>query len=319
MRTADGSRPARSAACRTVATARLTVSSVKKVWRTTMSKARPARANEFGPKATSPSGMSSSKRASRWRIGKGPGRAVMTEDDFAVPEAPEEPDEVLHLRRGDPGQSEGAEDGVDPPTQPQGEPPSGQPVHGRGHGGRDQRMPGVLIGRRGGDAEALRRSPGGTREGGRLLDVVALRDERRTEALGLPVGDLADERRRRVGGPGQKIEPELVERGDVGFAGHDRHAQDLPDRGSAGPGSTRILPSAVDSATDRKSDPTSSSALAPATNRPGSMSPEAKPTPSTFPTTPPTVVRQGGPTVGSRRSVSRDEGDRSSVSALDRT
>ena len=68
MRTAAGSRPASSAARRTVATHRSTVSSVKKVCSTTMSKARPASASVLGPKATSPSGMSSSKVASRWRI-----------------------------------------------------------------------------------------------------------------------------------------------------------------------------------------------------------------------------------------------------------
>ena len=70
--TEAGSRPASSAARFTVSTQRTTVSSVKNVCSTTSSKARPARASEFGPNAVSPSGMSSSNVASRWSTGNFP-------------------------------------------------------------------------------------------------------------------------------------------------------------------------------------------------------------------------------------------------------
>ena len=82
-----GRGPPRSAASRTMRTQRSTVSSVKNVCSTTMSKARPASASELGPKATSPSGMSSSNDASRCSTGKLPGRPVVAEDHLAAAEA----------------------------------------------------------------------------------------------------------------------------------------------------------------------------------------------------------------------------------------
>ena len=69
MRMASGSRPASSAACRTVATQRAVVSSVKKVCRITPSKTRPASASDCGPKAVSSSGIGSVRPQSMCRIG----------------------------------------------------------------------------------------------------------------------------------------------------------------------------------------------------------------------------------------------------------
>ena len=42
-----------------------------------------------------------------------------------------------------------------PAAEPQGEATAGEPVHGRGEGGRDQGMPGVVVRRRGSNADAL--------------------------------------------------------------------------------------------------------------------------------------------------------------------
>ena len=67
-----GSRPACSAARRTVSTQRIVVSSVKNVWRMTPSNTRPPNARELGPKAETMTGMSSSKLASRCRNGNVP-------------------------------------------------------------------------------------------------------------------------------------------------------------------------------------------------------------------------------------------------------
>jgi len=72
MRTDAGSRPTRSASSRTVRTTRCKVSSVKKVCKSTASKARPASRRLCGPNALSSSGICSSNSVSSTSSGHFP-------------------------------------------------------------------------------------------------------------------------------------------------------------------------------------------------------------------------------------------------------
>src|SRR5690606_36574808 len=85
------------------------------------------------------------------------------------------------------------------------------PVHGRGVRGGDDRVPGVVVGRGRGDAQAARRRPDRTRERDRLLDVEALGDEDAAEPEGLRRRHLVEQLGGRPRRPRQRVEPELVE------------------------------------------------------------------------------------------------------------
>ena len=209
--TVAGSRPACSAASLTVRTHRTSVSSSKNVCSTTWSNARPARRRVFAPNAVMPSGMSSSNAGSRRRNGYAPGGAVVADDRLAVPQPAHQAGEVLELGGRHRRQAEGGGERADAAAESEREPSAGQAVHRRGVRRRDDRVPGVVVGRRRGDVQRRRHRADRTREGGRLLDVEALRDEHPAEAEALGVSDLGDQIARRLGGAGECVEAEVLE------------------------------------------------------------------------------------------------------------
>ena len=209
--TVAGSRPACSAASLTVRTQRTSVSSSKNVCSTTWSKARPARRRVFGPNAVMPSGMSSSNAGSRRRNGYAPAGTVVADDRLAVPQPAHQPGEVLELGGRDRRQAEGGGHRADAAAEAEREPSAGQAVHRRGVRRGDDRVAGVVVGRRGGDVQRRRDRADRARQRGRLLDVEALRDEHPAEAEPLAVGDLRDQVARRLGRAGQRVEAELLE------------------------------------------------------------------------------------------------------------
>ena len=164
-----------------VATQRSTVSSVKNVCSTTMSNTRPASASEFGPNATKPIGMSSSNDESRCSTGNFPAGPSWPKTTSPFQQPPQEPDEVLDLRGRDPGDAVGVEQRRDAASEPEREPPAGEPVHRRGVRRGDDRVAGVVVRRRGRDPERRRHGADRTRQRERLLDVEALGDERAAE------------------------------------------------------------------------------------------------------------------------------------------
>ena len=92
------------------ATQRASVSSVKNVCSTTCVERAARRArSEFGPNATSPSGMSSSNVGVEVQERELAGRPVVADDHLAVPQPAHQPDEVLELRGGDRRDAEGVE------------------------------------------------------------------------------------------------------------------------------------------------------------------------------------------------------------------
>jgi hypothetical protein len=139
------------------------------------------------------------------------GRAVVSEDDLPVPQAPLQFDRVGELRHRDGGQAHDLEQGVEPTTEAEGEPAAGQPVHRHGEVGGDQRMARVVVRGRGCDAE--RRADGTDRATERrgVLGVEPLGDERGAQTEALRIGDLVHEVARRGRMPRQCVEAELAQ------------------------------------------------------------------------------------------------------------
>ena len=176
-----------------------------------MSITRPASASEFGPKATNPMGMSSSKVGSSTRTGNLPAGPSWPKTTSPLKSRRRAADEVLELCGRHARHAEGVEQHVDAPTQPEREPASGEAVHSRRVGGRHGRMPGVVVRRRRGDAE---RAGGGSRRARqrhRFLDVEPLGDERAPEAERLTGRHLVQQFGRRLRRPGEDVEAQLVQ------------------------------------------------------------------------------------------------------------
>ncbi len=143
--------------------------------------------------------------------GEAAGRSVVPEDDLALPEPPHQTGEVLHLRRRDLGKSVRAEQRVDPATEAECEPAAAEPVHGRRVRAGDQRMTGVVVRRRSGDAEPSTRGRGRPGERDRLLDVEPLGQEDGSEAEAFAVRQLVEEVGGRLGRSSEPVEAELVD------------------------------------------------------------------------------------------------------------
>src|SRR5262249_40645013 len=121
-------------------------------------------------------------------------------------------DEVLELRR---------RDAVDPvrvlqrgnaASETEHEAPAGEALHRAREARGDHRMAGVVVRRRGLDADALAHRARRPRERRGFLLVVALGDERGAEAERLARTYLVDEIARAAGLPRKHVEPEFVMR-----------------------------------------------------------------------------------------------------------
>ena len=121
------------------------------------------------------------------------GRTVVTHDHLAAKESAEKVDCVLHLGRGDPADAVGVLHPGDAATEAEDEAATGEGLHGAGVARGDHEVAGVVVRRRSGDADALGDSAGGAAQCRRLLLVVALGDERPSEAEFLPSADLVDQ------------------------------------------------------------------------------------------------------------------------------
>ncbi len=124
-------------------------------------------------------------------------RAVVVEDQLAVPQPAHHLREILHLRRRHRRHTEGSVHRRDPAAEPEGEPAARQPVHGGGPRSGDQRMAGVVIGCGGGDLHPAGDGQRRTGERRRLLDVPAFGDESGAEAEFLATAGLVHQ----VAGP----------------------------------------------------------------------------------------------------------------------
>jgi hypothetical protein len=138
------------------------------------------------------------------------GRALVAEDHVARPQPAQDAGHVLHLGARHLGQADGLEQGVEAAAEAEGEAAARQAVHGRGERRRHQRVAGVVVGGRRGDAEALGDGADGPRQHGGVLDVEPLRDERRADPEPLGVPGLAHGVAWRVGVAGERVEAELV-------------------------------------------------------------------------------------------------------------
>ncbi len=136
---------------------RAVVSSVKNVWSTTSSNARPPSSSEFGPERDEPERDVDSSNARR---GGGTGH------DPAGPSWPRITSPAQR-RRMRPAKSSicavvmcgspiASCSGVDAPAEPEREAAAGEAVHRRGVGRGDHRVAGVVVRRRGGDARCAR-------------------------------------------------------------------------------------------------------------------------------------------------------------------
>ena len=117
----------------------------------------------------------------------------MASDRLAPPEPTQDAHRVGDLRRADGLEAHGSEERVEAPPETECESTSAQAMHGRSEGGRDQGVAGVVVCRRGGDAELLADSSRSAAERRRILEVEALRDECGTDPHLFAQTHLAEE------------------------------------------------------------------------------------------------------------------------------
>jgi hypothetical protein len=117
----------------------------------------------------------------------------VADDRLAAPEPSHQPCEVLHLCGGDRGQAEGLHERCDAAAEAEGEPAFGQSVHGGRVRRCHERVARVVVGGCRGDVDPRGDGADCAGDGGCLLEVEALGDERPAELETLGVAHLGDE------------------------------------------------------------------------------------------------------------------------------